>query len=323
MIWVLGELRGKALATVAYEALEAGRALSGFLKAELNLILLGWGLEDPAKGALKKADRIYLLEHQLLGSYTNDGYRKALKEFLRDKTVSALIISGTSMGKDLGPLLAVSLGLSCLTNVIGIEVINHQIHLKRPLYGSTIIETVTLNGSAIISILPRSFEKARDREKEGERIKIEARLNEQDIRVRSEGIVREVEGRDITEAEILVSGGRGVGGPEGFALLEELASSLGGLTAASRTAVDAGWAPHAIQVGQTGKVVSPLLYIACGISGAPQHLSGMRTSRYVMAINKSPQAPIFREADIGMTGDLFEAIPELLKEIKRVKESPF
>ncbi|MBI5407140.1 MAG: electron transfer flavoprotein subunit alpha/FixB family protein [Nitrospirae bacterium] len=319
MIWVLGETRGDALAPVTYEALGAGRLLAGPFKRGLSLLLLGEGMDDLSKGVLKKADRIYLIEHKLLNSYTGYGYKKVLEEFFKDKDISALIIPGTSMGRDLAPLLSVSLGLSCLTNITGVEVINNTVHVKRPLYGGKIVETLALEGSAVISIMPRSFKEPEASERQGELIRVEARLTEEDLRVRPIEVLREIERREITEAEVLVAGGRGVGGPEGFHILEELASALGGLTAASRGAVDAGWRTHASQVGQTGKVVSPKLYIACGISGAPQHIAGMRTSRYVIAINKDPNAPIFREADLGITGDLFEVIPEVIKEIREIK----
>ncbi|MBI5096874.1 MAG: electron transfer flavoprotein subunit alpha/FixB family protein [Nitrospirae bacterium] len=321
MIWVLGEKKGNALAPVTYEALGAGRLLAGPFKRELNLLLLGEGMEDLSEGVLKRADRIYLIEHKLLDSYTGYGYKKVLEEFFKDKDISTLIIPGTSMGRDLAPLLSISLGISCLTNITGVEVINNTVHVKRPLYGGKIIETLALERGVVIFIMPRSFKEPQASEKQGELIRVEARLTEDDLRVRPIETIREIERRDITEAEVLVAGGRGVGGREGFNILEELASALGGLTAASRGAVDAGWRPHASQVGQTGKVVAPKLYIACGISGAPQHIAGMRTSRYVIAINKDPNAPIFREADLGITGDLFEVIPELLREIKRTREA--
>lgn len=321
MIWVLGEKRGDALAPVTYEALGAGSLLAGPFKRELNLLLLGEGMEGLSVGVLKKADRVYLIEHKLLNSYTGCGYKNVLKEFFKDKEISTLIIPGTSLGRDLAPLLSVSLGLSCVTNITGVEVSNNTVYVKRPLYGGKIIETLSLEGSALISIVPRSFKEPEASEKQGELIRIGAKLTEDDLRVRSIETLREIERREITEAEVLVAGGRGVGGAEGFHILEDLASALGGLTAASRGAVDAGWRPHAIQVGQTGRVVSPKLYIACGISGAPQHIAGMRTSRYVIAINKDPNAPIFREADLGITGDLFEVIPELLREIKRIQEA--
>lgn len=324
MIWVLGEQRGGNLAVSTYETLTAGRLLSRSLNTELNLIFIGKDLEDPAKGLLNKADSIYLLEHSLLKVYTNAGYKKVLGEFLKDRGVLSLIIPGTSTGRDLAPLLSGSLGLYCVTNIIGLEVSDDTIYLRRPLYGGKVIETLSVREGVVVTIMPGVFKDAaptiEDREKKGELIKIEVKLNEEDMRIRVRESVSEIEQRDITGADVLVSGGRGVRGPENFTLLQELASELGGLVAASRAAVDAGWVSHALQVGQTGKVVSPRLYIACGISGAPQHIAGMRTSRYVMAINKDPNAPIFKEADLCITGDLFEVIPELIKEIRNIKE---
>lgn len=324
MIWVLGEQRGGNLSVSTYEALAAGRLLSWPLKTELNLILLGKDLENLAKGLAKKADRIYLLGHPLLEIYTNDGYKKAIGEFLKDKRILSLIIPGTSTGRELAPLLSAFLGLPSVTNIIGLEVSDDTIYLRRPLYGGKVIETLSVKEGVVITIMPGVFKDAaqdiENREKEGEIIKAEVRLNEKDLRVRVRETAIKIEQRDITEADVLVSGGRGMRGPENFTLLQELASELGGLVAASRAAVDAGWVPHSLQVGQTGKVVSPGLYIACGISGAPQHIAGMRTSRYVMAINKDPNAPIFKEADLCITGDLFEVIPELIKEIRNIKE---
>ena len=321
MIWVLGEKREGVISPITYEALGAGRGLANPLKEGLNLILIGEGLENLSEGLLRKADRIYLLEHRLLDSYTCDGYKKSLANFLKDKDISALIIPGTSTGREIAPFLSVFLNLPCSTNITGIEVVNNTIQVRRLLYGGKVIETLVSEGGAVITIMPGIFNEPQDLEKEGEVIKVEAKIAEEDIKVRSIETIRQGGKKDITEAKVLVSGGRGVGGAEGFKILEELASVLGGFTAASRGAVDAGWRPHAVQVGQTGKVVSPKLYIACGISGAPQHMAGMRNSGYVIAINKNPNAPIFREADLGIVGDIFEVIPEVLQEIKRLKEN--
>ena len=319
MIWVLGEKRGDTLAPVTYEGLSAGRFLSDFFKTDLNLLLIGGDLAGLSEGLSKKADKTYLLEHRLLHSYTSDSYRLVLDEFFKDKEITAIIVPGTSIGRDMGPLLSTSIGIPCLTNITEMEIVNNAIYLKRPLYGGKIIETLTLEGGAVISIMPRSFTEPHASEKKGELIKTTVKLTEDDLRIRLIATIREIEKKDITEAEVLVSGGRGVGGPEGFSILNDLASALGGLTAASRSAVDAGWMPHTVQVGQTGKVVAPKLYIACGISGAPQHIAGIRTSQYLIAINKDPNAPIFAEADLGITGDLFEVIHELLQEINTVK----
>lgn len=316
MILVLGEFKGDSVKTITYEALEAGRLLSDRLKIELNLLFLGKDMKIPAE-IFKKADKVYILEHELLTPYASDIYKHAIENFLKGKDVFAFIIPATSIGKDLCPLLSISLGLAYIANATDLEITNNTIHIKRPLYGGKIVETISAGNGTIISIMPRAFKKTADTEKKGELIKIGVDLNAKDIKYKIRETIREMEKMDITEAEVIVAGGRGIRGPENFKMLEELASVLGGLTAASRAAVDAGWVPHALQVGQTGKVVSPKLYIACGISGAPQHIAGMRTSSYIMAINKDPDAPIFQMTDCGIVGDLFEVIPELIKEIKQ------
>lgn len=316
MIWVLAESGGKGIVPATHEALAAGRILSDSLETGCNLIIPGPGLADEAKGLIKKADRVYLLEHPLPGSYTSERVGSALAGFLRDKKVYALIIPGTSIGRDITPFLSISLGLPCAVNVIGLEVADRTVYLRRPLYGGRVVERLSLKDGAVISLMPRAFTRAPDKASDAELIRVEAKLKEDGLKVKSTPIKKGSDIKDIVEAEVVVSGGRGMEGPDNFKLLEELAASLGGVTAASRAAVDAGWAPHSRQVGQTGKTVAPRLYIACGISGAPQHIAGMRAARYVMAINKDPNAPIFREADLGITADLFKAVPLLIKAIK-------
>lgn len=316
MIWVLAESGSRGIVPATHEALAAGRILSDSLETGCNLIIPGAGLVQEAKGLIKKADRVYLLEHPLLGSYASERVGSALAGFLRDKKVYALIIPGTSIGKDIAPFLSISLGLSCTVNVISLEVTDRTVYLRRPLYGGSVVERLSLRDGAVISLMPRAFTEPPDKALDGELIRVEAKLKEDGLKVKSTPIKKGPELKGITEAEVVVSGGRGMGGPDNFKLLEELAAALGGVTAASRAAVDAGWVLHSRQVGQTGKTVAPRLYIACGISGAPQHIAGMRTSRYVMAINKDPNAPIFDEADLGITADLFEAVPLLIKAIK-------
>ena len=323
MIWVIAEKRGESVSPVAYQALGAGAILSEALDTGTNLVIFGAGLEGPAQTLAKKADRIYLLEHRFPGGYTDGGFVKALKDFLKDKDVTAIIIPAASSGKDLAPLLSVSLGISYIANANRLEVKDKTVFIDRPLCGGRVMERLSLSGRpAIISIMPRAFKEPPDKTKPADVFKAELTLKEDDLMVRVKeagGTISEV--KDIVGADIIVSGGRGLNGKENFRLLDTLASALGGMVAASRGAVDSGWIEQGRQVGQTGKTVSPKLYIACGISGAPQHIAGMRTSEFVMAINKDPNAPIFKEADLGITGDLFEVIPELVKEIKRVRQA--
>ncbi len=328
MIWVLAECRADEPKAITFEALRAGRLLADMINAPLSIAVLGRDLSRCEEVFLRKADRVCLIEDPLLFTYTNDACVRALKPFFTDKDVAALIIAGTSAGKDLGPLLSVSLNMSYFPNTAGLDVKEGVLQMRRRIYGGKVLETaspVSINrGGVIISIMPRVFEAAKDTEKTGAVMRAGAfgggmGLKEDELRVKVKGFIRETERVDLTEAGIIVSGGRGVGGPGGFKLIKDLADALGGAVGASRSAVDALWMPHAAQVGQTGKTVTPKLYIACGISGAPQHLAGMSASKYIVAINKDPEAPIFKVADYGIVGDLETVIPMLIEEIKKAK----
>lgn len=327
MIWVLGELRGSSITPSTFETLEAGRILSASLKtgaggiAPLNLVIAGHNVKIQPETILKKADKIYLLEHELLNVYTSSAYVAAIGRFLADKDVTAIITPASLFGREVSPALAVSLDMACIANVSSLEARDGIIFIKRPLYGGKIIETLSLKGRVVISVMHRAFKAAEDMDYEGEIIRVDASLGETDCPVSVKetigaGTAKQGGAKDITEADILVSGGRGMENAGNFSLLQELADALGGQVAASRAAVDAGWAPPSIQVGQTGRTVAPKLYIACAISGAPQHLAGIRGAKYIIAINKDPDAPICKEADLCITGDIFEVIPELIKEIK-------
>ncbi|MBI5888497.1 MAG: electron transfer flavoprotein subunit alpha/FixB family protein [Deltaproteobacteria bacterium] len=316
MIWVLGELRGSSIAPSTFEALYAGRILSKGLKTGLNLVFVGHDIKIQPEAILKKADKIYLLEHELLNVYTSSACGAAVERFLADKDAAAIITPASLFGRDAAPALAVPLDMACIANVSSLDARDGIILVKRPLYGGKIIETLSLKGRAVISVMPRAFKAAEDMDYDGEIISVDASLGETDCPVSVKETVKEGGARDITEADILVSGGRGMENAENFSLLKELADALGGQVAASRAAVDAGWAPPSIQVGQTGRTVAPKLYVACAISGAPQHLAGIRGAKYVIAINKDPDAPICKEADLCMTGNVFEIIPALIKEIK-------
>ncbi len=328
MIWVLAECDNNGPKAITLEALGAGRLLADPLNLKLCLVLVGSNTSACAKNLMRKADRVYSLEDPLLFTYTNEAYNAALAAFLGRQEVRALITPGTSTGRDLGPLLSVSLGMPYSQNTVGLGVSEGAVHIRRRLYGGKLIETVTPatgKGGVIISIMPGAFEEAKDRGTDGEAARaevVEGLLREEALRIRVKGFAREAAGMDLIEARVIVAGGRGVGSAEGFRLLEGLAALLGGTVGASRSAVDAGWMPHAAQVGQTGKTVAPRLYIACGISGAPQHLAGMTGARHIVAINKDPGAPIFKVADIGIVGDLHTLIPMLIEELKKTKATP-
>ena len=231
-------------------------------------------------------------------------------------TPSALFFSATAMGRDLAPRCAARLGVGAIADVVGLELVDGAFVARRPVYSGKAFATVTSAGSSpqVISLRPNVFAA----EEVGGEAEIVA-LDGLSLSIRA--MVKEfaaAEGGeiDVAEADIIVSGGRGIKGPENFALIRELADSLGAAVGASRAVVDAGWIDHKHQVGQTGKVVSPSLYVACGISGAIQHLAGMSSSKVIVAINKDPDAPIFKVADYGVVGDLFDVIPPMVEAIK-------
>jgi electron transfer flavoprotein alpha subunit len=225
------------------------------------------------------------------------------------------------MGKDLAPRVAARLGAGLATDCTALRAEGGQLVATRPIYAGKVLAEVTWDKPpAVASLRPKIFEPAPPDAARSAAVEMfPAPVAEADLRVRTVEVKAAAQGQvDLTEAEVIVSGGRGMKGPEGYGVLEELAAALGGVVGASRAAVDAGWRPHGDQVGQTGKTVSPRLYVACGISGAIQHLAGMSGSRCVVAINKDPDAPIFKVADYGLVGDLFEIVPALAGEVRKL-----
>ena len=330
-IWIIAERKANAVTEGTLEAIGAGRVVSGKLKMELAAVILGNGQDSlPANCSDAGADNIYLLDNPLLSQYTSDAYLAALQHLIKLHSPALILIPSTCNGRDLAPKLAARLKTAYLSDVSGIEInlpsplagegkgegiFEEQIIFHRPIYGGRLLSQVTCRGEKpwIITLRPRAFEKA-GAVKNGARIENHiVSLSRDSIRTIVKGIKKTQKGLGLTEADIIVSGGRGMKGAENFKMLEELAGILGGVVGASGAAVDAGWMPHSAQVGQTGKVVSPKLYIACGISGAPQHLAGMSTSKCIVAINKDPEAPIFQWADYGIVGDLFEIVPMLIE----------
>ena len=315
-IWIIAERKANAVTEGTLEAIGAGRVVSGKLKMELATVILGNGQDSlPANCSDAGADNIYLLDNPLLLQYTSDAYIAALQYLIKLHSPALILIPSTCNGRDLASKLAGRLKTAYISDVSQIEFADNEIIFHRPIYGGRLLSEVTCRGEKpwIITLRPRAFEKA-GAVKKGARIENHiASLSHDNIRTIVKGIKKTQKGLGLTEADIIVSGGRGMKGTENFKMLEELAGILGGVVGASGAAVDAGWMPHSAQVGQTGKVVSPKLYIACGISGAPQHLAGMSTSKCIIAINKDPEAPIFQWADYGIVGDLFEIVPMLIE----------
>lgn len=249
-----------------------------------------------------------------LAIYTPDGYAAVLADAMAKQGADVLVMGATSMGKDLGPRVAAKLNASMATDCTHIEMDGGDLKIVRPMYAGKVLATIKLTSAKkVITVRPNVYAA----EENPASATVEEVASDVDFKTVVAEIVAGAKGKlDVTEADIVVSGGRGLKGPENWHLIEDLAAQLGAANGASRAAVDAGWRPHDEQVGQTGKTVSPSLYVAVGISGAIQHLAGMSSSKYIVAINKDPEAPIFKVADYGIVADLFEVVPRMIEELK-------
>jgi electron transfer flavoprotein alpha subunit len=276
---------------------------------------------DPDLAALGEAgaERVLLASNARFASYDGEGYAAAVEAAVRAVQPRAVLFAGSSMGKDLAPRVAARLGVGLVSDCTKIDSAGGELTATRPVYAGKAIQTVRFPKTpALLTLRPKIFASV---SKGGARAQVEPLALELSgpSRERVVRVAAAAGGKaDLTESEIIVSGGRGLKGPEHFALIEELARSLGATVGASRAVVDAGWRPHHDQVGQTGKTVSPKLYVAIGISGAIQHLAGMSSSRCIVAINRDPDAPIFKVADYGVVGDLFEIVPALTAEVEKL-----
>ena len=270
------------------------------------------------------ADQIIVVEGPEYAHYSTDAYAYALTSLIEKYGPASLLIGATNNGRDLGPRISCRLktGLTADCTALDIDEESGNVAWTRPAFGGNLMATILCpdHRPQIGTVRPGVFKKAAPSQFEGQIIREELHISESDIRTKVLEVIYEVgESVDLETAEIIVSGGRGVGGPEGFETIKLLADALGATVGASRAAVDSGWISHAHQVGQTGKTVAPKLYIACGISGAIQHVAGMSGSDVIVAINKDPDAPIFDVANYGLVGNLFEILPVLASEIKKVK----
>jgi len=279
--------------------------------------------EAVTKVASYKPDKILVADDPMFANYSSQSYSVALAEAVRQEQAHTVFVSATTMGKEVAARTAAKFQTSVLADVVGIERQRNDWKVKRPVYsGKAYAEVQSKEGAPVfITLRPNVFSaSAPDANAKPEVVKLNVPIQAQDIKEHVTGTHKaESETVELSEAEIVVSGGRGLKGPENFHLVRDLAKALGAAMGASRAVVDAGWVEHQFQVGQTGKVVSPVLYIACGISGAIQHLAGMSSSKYIVAINKDPEAPIFKLADYGIVGDVFQILPLLTEEVKKLK----
>jgi len=318
-IWVFAEQREGQVKKVAFELLSEGRKIADQLGEELAAVLVGKGVAGLADSLGEYgADKVYLVEDDALENYTTDGYTKVVADLVKQYEPSALLLGCTVTGRDLAAGLAQRLETGLMTDCTAMELADGQLVFTRPIYaGKAFVKASCPEARpAMATIRPNTFAVAAAA-KTPEVVKVTPDAG--NIRQVIKDIVRQISSRpELTEADIIVSGGRGMKGPENFKVLEELADVLGAAVGASRAAVDAGWISHSFQVGQTGKTVSPVLYVACGISGAIQHLAGMSSAKCIVAINKDEEANIFKVADYGIVGDLFDVVPVLAEELKKI-----
>lgn len=330
-LWVFVETEENEAKNVGYELLNPGRMLADKMGGELVAVVIGGQVEDVAKKAIEYgADKAILVEGEEYYNYSTDAYGIAMKTLVDKYKPATILVGATNNGRDLGPRMACDLHTGLTADCTGLDYIDDpedkmcgNMAWTRPAFGGNLMAQILCpdHRPQLGTVRPGVFKKAELVEgKTGEIIREDIHVEASQIRTELLKRIEEVaELVNLEEAEIIVSGGRGVGGPEGFDVIRELADLLGATVGASRAAVDSGWIPRAHQVGQTGKTVGPKLYIACGISGAIQHVAGITGSDVIVAINKDPDAPIFGVANYGIVGNLFEVVPALIEAIKKAR----
>lgn len=334
-VWVYIETEKGDAKNVGLELLNPAKELAAYHNEKVVAAVIGYKTEEAVKKAFAYgADEVVVVDGAEYDEYSTDAYVNAIVELCNKHKPSALLIGATNNGRDMGPRISCRLQTGLTADCTALAIYNDPskpddeangcVGWTRPAFGGNLMATITCPGHRpqIGTVRPGVFKKADpDNSRTGKVTNEDIHMDQADIRTKLIEFIKE-EGAELVnleEAEIIVSGGRGVKGPEGFAPIKELADAIGGVVGASRAAVDAGWIPHAHQVGQTGKTVGPKIYIACGISGAIQHRAGMASSECIIAINKDPEAPMFDIADYGIVGDLFEVVPALTAEIKKFK----
>jgi len=319
-IWIVAEQRDGAFRKVTFEVASTARKLADGAGEEVCAVILGSGVEGIA-GELGKygVDKVYLADDPLFEQYTTDAYSAAVAKIVKEKDPAVLLLGASVEGKDLSARLVGKLATGLASDCTDVKFEGGKLIATRPMYaGKAFAEVEILGSPQMASLRPNVFPVV-ENAKAGAVEKFDAGVDASALKTKVAEVSKDTSGRvELTEATIVISGGRGMKGPEGYKILEELADLLGAAVGASRAAVDAGWRPQTDQVGQTGKVVSPNLYVACGISGAIQHLAGMSSSKFIVAINKDEEAPIFAKADYGIVDDLFKVVPEMMAEVKKI-----
>ncbi len=317
-VFVIAEQRDGALRKVSFELASAARKLADQTGDEVSAVLLGSGIESLAAELGKfGVDKVFVGDNAALEPYVTEAHAQVVAKILKDNDAAIALFGASVQGKDLSARVAAKLAAGLATDCTDVKVDGGKLVAVRPMYAGKCFGEVVFNTTpAMASLRPNVFA-AVENAKAAAVTKVDVAVD--GIKSKVLEVQKDTSGKvDLTEANVIVSGGRGMKGPDEYKILEDLADVLKGTVGASRAAVDAGWRPQKDQVGQTGKVVSPNLYVACGISGAIQHLAGMSSSKCIVAINKDAEAPIFTKADFGVVDDLFKVVPELTTACKKL-----
>jgi len=323
-VMTIVEQRDGEIRKISYEIVSEGRRLADATGQKVTALLIGSKIKEKAAPlGHYGADRVLVADDPRLETYTTDAYVSAIAQIVKANDPAILLLGASVQGKDLAARLSARLGVGMAQDCTAFAVENGNLVATRPIYAGKAYAKMTYSNSwpQMATARPNVMVmNAPDSSRSVEIADGAFSLDDGELKTKVAGVMKDQSGKvDLTEAVKIVSGGRGMKGPEGFKVLEDLAEAIGASVGASRSAVDAGWRPHTDQVGQTGKVVSPNLYVACGISGAIQHLAGMSTSKLIVAINKDPEAPIFQKADYGVVDDLFKVVPALTEAIKKIQ----
>jgi electron transfer flavoprotein alpha subunit/NAD-dependent dihydropyrimidine dehydrogenase PreA subunit len=325
-VWCYAEMRhGKMMPTI-YELLHVGRKLADDLKEDLSAVLIGHEVSQFAQDLVEHgADKVYVLDDPMFAQFVDEAYANALTELIKQEKPNKLLMPASTIGRSFGSRVAISAhtGITADATELGIDAKSRLLDATRPSFGGNLMATILCekHRPEMATVRPMSFPRAEKQPgHQGKILNVKFDASKWKQREKFvEFVAEKSETQDIASAEVIVAGGRGLGKAEGFQLIEEFAKLMGGAVGATRAVVDAGWIPYRHQVGLTGRTVRPKLYFACGISGAIQHLAGMSSSEFIVAINKDPQAPMMQLANLSVEGDLFEILPLVIAEIKRLK----
>lgn len=322
-IMVYVEIQEGSPVKVGLEMLSPAKKLADAKEGKVIAVVIGSNVKDAAdKVAAAGADQVITVDAPAYEKFNLDAYAGVMVELVKEENPAVVLVGGTQDGKDIAPMIAAKCDAGYAWDVMAVKAEDGKVIYTCPIYGGTVLEDVELAGYPQVATLRSgAFQKLED-PAAGEVVEKEVSVAEDQIRAKITESVKEIaESINLEEAEVIVSGGRGMGSKENFGLVEELCGLLGGVVGATRPAIEDGWVSKIHQVGQSGKIVAPKLYIACGISGATQHISGIMNSDYIVAINKDEDAPIFDVANVGIVGDVMKVLPVMIEEIKKIKEA--